>query len=259
MQNLRKLQHEFLHHLLEKKSVIAENISEQGNVAISTRLGIYGNAYKLRLKDSIENDHEILGLYLGDELFDLMAAGYIHSKPSHYTSLRDFCEHLPAYLKNTEPFSANPIIAEIADFERKLLFAFDAADRNIATLDDLTSIPQEQWPGMKVRFHPSMQIFQAKWNSVQSWQALKAEKSPPSEMQQDANWLIWRNYERITEFRSLTLDEYAMLNGFLHGDDFSDVCEALLDYHAEEEVAQQAIHFFTSWLDIGIVAKFEVY
>ena len=253
---LDKLQHEFLQHLLEKESRIAENIATQGKVDVTTRLGIYGNAYKLRLKAAIENDHEILGIYLGDELFDLMAAGYTESKPSHYTSLRDFCNHLPAYLKNTQPFSNTPIISEIADFERKLLDAFDAANASSGSTTALSAIPQHQWPEMKVRFHPSMQIFSSNWNSVQSWQALKAEKTPPAQEEQSAYWLIWRNHERITEFRSLPLDEQAMLNGFLHGENFAQICTTLLDHHAEEEVAQNALKHIVSWLEIGIVTEF---
>ena len=257
MFGLNKLQQEFMQHLLEKDSCIADNITEQGQIPVSTRLGIYGNAYKIRLKGGIENDHEILGIYLGDELFDLMAAGYIASKPSHVTSLRDFCEHLPAYLRNTEPFSNNPIIAEIADFERNLLFSFDAANAKRATVEDLTSIPQEQWPDLKLRFHPSLQIFETNWNSVPSWQALKAEKSPPEQEELRAQWLIWRNRDRITEFRSLAIDEHAMLSGFLQGANFAKICESLLEYHTEEEVAQNALKRMMSWIEIGVVVRFE--
>ena len=258
MFELSKLQHEFMQHLLDKDSIIAKNVTEQGDVPVSTRLGIYGNAYKVRLKGSIENDHEILGTYLGDELFDLMAAGYIASKPSHYTSLRDFCQHLPEYLRTTEPFSNTPTIAEIADFERLLLIAFDAGNAKRVGLEDLTSLPQEQWPDLKLRFHPSMQIYATHWNAVQSWQALKAEKSPPQQEKLNAQWLIWRNRDRITEFRSLANDEHAMLSGFLRGGNFAEICELLLEYYAEEEVAQNALKHMMSWVEIGVVTKFEV-
>jgi len=248
MFELIKLQHEFMQHLLDKDSAIAQNVTQQGQVPVSTRLGIYGNAYKVRLKGSIENDHEMLGIYLGDELFDLLAAGYIASKPSHYTSLRDFCQHLPEYLRATKPFADNPIIAEIADFERLLLIAFDAGNAQRATIEDLTSTPQQQWPDLKLRFHPSLQIYAAHWNSVPSWQALKAERSPPQQEALNAQWLIWRNRYRITEFRFLANDEHAMLNGFLQGCNFAEICELLLEYHVEEEVAENALKHMMSWI-----------
>ncbi|QMU62326.1 MAG: DUF2063 domain-containing protein [Gammaproteobacteria bacterium] len=257
MFELSKLQHEFMQHLLDKDSVIAQNVTQQGQVPVSTRLGIYGNAYKVRLKGSIENDHEMLGIYLGDELFDLLAAGYIESKPSHYTSLRDFCQHLPEYLRTTAPFSDHPIIAEIADFERLLLIAFDAGNAQRATIEELTAIPQEQWPDLTLRFHPSLQIYTTDWNSVPSWQALKAEKSPPQQEELKAQWLIWRNRDRITEFRSLANDEHAMLSGFLQGSNFAEICEELLEFHVEEEVASHAIQHLTSWLKIGIISSFQ--
>lgn len=257
MPTLSNLQHEFLQHLIEKKSNIADNITLQGNVPVSTRLGIYGNAYKVRLKGSIENDHEILGIYVGDELFDLMAAGYIASKPSYYTSLRDFCKYLPEYLRTTKPFSDNPIIAEIAEFEKNLLFAFDAGSAQRAVIEDLSSIPQEQWPDLKLRFHPSMQIFPTHWNSVPSWQALKAEKSPPQQEELSAQWLIWRNHNRITEFRSLADDEHAMLNGFLYGSKFTEIFELMQQFHPAEEVAKNALKHIVSWIEIGVIAEIQ--
>lgn len=255
MSALRTLQKEFMQYLLQQDSSIHDNISKQGVVKRSKRLAIYGNAYKLRLKECIENDHEILGFYLGDDLFDEMTEGYIHSRPSYFTSLRDFCQYLPAYLNETEPFSNTPIISEIAAFEQYLLSVFDAADAECTTLEDLSNLEQDLWPDMKLRFHPGMQIFNTNWNAVQSWQALKANKTPPIPKNESASWLIWRNHERVTEFRSLPIEEHAMLATFLHGKNFAQVCEKLLTYCEEETVANTAIQYLSGWLKLGIVSR----
>jgi hypothetical protein len=75
----------------------------------------------------IDSENEMLGIYLGDDLFEQMVDGYIDSAPSQHPSLRFFGDRLPDYLQDTLPFSDHPILAEIASFERSLLNACDSA------------------------------------------------------------------------------------------------------------------------------------
>ncbi|MEA3274052.1 MAG: DNA-binding domain-containing protein [Pseudomonadota bacterium] len=179
MSGLRALQEDFLAYLLSGDVRIAGNIVDQAPVGRETRLNIYGNAYRVRLKETLETDHEMLGLYLGDALWDQMADGYIDAHPSHYRSLRQFGDALPEWLRHNPPFVDHPQIAELADFERRLLVSFDAADAARADSGELAALPPVQWPGLRLRFHPSVQPFRADWNSVEIWQALKAGATPP--------------------------------------------------------------------------------
>ena len=259
MSELREIQIEFLDYLLNQNSKVAKYVVDDDRVDVSTRLKIYGNAYRLRLKGTIDTDHEILGKYLGDELFEQMADGYMKSQPSSYSSLRHFCSALPDYLKNTPPFSEHPILSELAYFEQYLLFAFDAAESKRCDLHELQTIAAEKWPDMKLRFHPSMQIFQAHWNSVESWQAIRSEKVPPqATRQENSYWILWRSIERITEFRSLALDEHAMISAFLNGSSFSQICEELLEWRKTENVSVIAVRYLKNWLKEGLVRKFVV-
>ena len=259
MNELREIQVEFLDYLLNQNYEVAAHIVEDDRIDITTRLNIYENAYRLRLKGTIETDHEVLGKYLGDELFERMAEGYIKYQPSSYSSLRHFCSALPAYLKNTPPFSEHPILSELAGFEQHLLFAFDAAECKRCDLHDLQIIAAEKWPDMKLRFHPSMQIFHADWNSVESWQAIRSEKVPPTAAQQkNSYWILWRSIERITEFRSLATDEHAMISAFLKGLSFSEICEELLEWHKAENVSIAAVNYLKDWINKGLVRQFVV-
>ena len=168
MPELRDLQHRFMSFLQSQTGGVTAFVIGDETLDVATRLEIYRNAYASRLKKSIETDHPVLGSYLGDDLFERMASGYIAQCPSEVTSLRDYGNCLSDYLATTEPFSDTPILAEIARFERQLLFAFDAADAVCAGVEDLQSIAPEDWPGMRLEFHPSVCIFAAHWNSVES-------------------------------------------------------------------------------------------
>jgi len=172
MPGLADLQTRFIDFLSGKSGLITCSVAEQGNIDAGTRLNIYRNAYQIRLKQALETDHEMLGIYLGDELFELMATGYIAAHPSSFTSLRHFGDRLPEYLKQAEPFYAHPIASELAFFERRLLDVFDAPDSQRVPLSALREIPPGDWPNMKLRFHPSTRLFAAGWNSIESWKAL---------------------------------------------------------------------------------------
>ena len=69
MASLADIQNQFMHLLQNKPNELIDNIAEQGQLSSSERLSIYQSAYKIRLTQVIEQDHEQLGKYLGDELF----------------------------------------------------------------------------------------------------------------------------------------------------------------------------------------------
>ncbi|WP_163833505.1 HvfC/BufC N-terminal domain-containing protein [Spartinivicinus ruber] len=247
-------QQQLLDYLLKGNTCISDHIVSQGNIAIDTRLNIYRNAYRVRLKKTIETDHEILGIYLGDNLFDEMVDGYLNTHVSKYTSLRQFADSLPRYLAITSPFNNYPIISELAAFERLLLTAFDAADATRMTQDQLTRLPVDQWPSLHLKFHPSMQLFTTNWNTVEVWQALKVSKTPPTTAEGQAYWIIWRNNERLTEFQSLTSEEYQLICLALKGNPLAVMCETLLTNHSTENTSQLIVNYLLSWIERGLLA-----
>lgn len=254
MPGLIELQKKFSDYLLSQNDDITACIVDDERVSKQTRLEIYKNAYAIRLSKCIDTDHPMLGKYLGDELFKTMANGYINNHPSHYTSLRHYCDNLPAYLSKTEPFTSAPILAEIAAFERAMLNAFDAADDKRASVEDLKSIEQEKWPAIKISFHSSVRVFTAYWNSVESWQALKDENTPPEATKYSPqHWLIWRGVDLLTQFRSLTNESYIMLNGFESGDNYADVCETLLAHVPEDTISELTLKYLFEWLNSGLI------
>ena len=221
-------------------------------------LGIYQNAYSSRLREALENDHPQLGKYLGDELWQQLCAGYITAHPSKVRSLRDFGASLPGYTTVTEPFCNNPQIAELAEFERRLLDCFDAADARLATWQSLLTTPAERWPKLCPQFHPSVQLQRVEWNSVEIWRALKAEQIPPAPTKADAAWLLWRDQEQVTRFRVLTADEAQAYAHFCAGNDFAFVCETLQEQHDAEAVPGIALEMLQRWCLEGCVTSWGV-
>jgi hypothetical protein len=253
---LRELQLGFMSFLQSQDGDFSDFVIGDETLDTATRLEIYRNAYTTRLKKSIETDHPILGVYLGDDLFDRLVSGYIALYPSEYSSLREFGENLPEYLACTVPFSENLILAEIAEFERQLLFAFDAGEAKCARLKDLQAIAPQDWPDLRVVLHPSVCIFTACWNSVESWQAMRAENAPPAATDNHARqWLIWRGNDRLTQFRPLGAEGEVVFSVLAKGGTFSEACELLLDILPEERISTVAAECLLQWVGDGVISE----
>ncbi len=229
------------------------HLVQNSGIPVATGLSIYRNAYAARLREALENDHPVLGQYLGDGLWAQMCDGYINAHPSRVRSLRHFGESLSGYLATSEPFSASPQIAELARLERRLLDCFDAADAGLADWQQLLNMPAGDWPLLRLRFHPSLQYLHHEWNSIDVWSALKAGQTPPPAAPETSEWLMWRDAERVTRFRSMAEDEAIALQQFLNGGDFAGACEALLRVHTAEVVPMAAIGLLHRWCDDGVV------
>ena len=227
------------------------------NATPAIGLAIYQNAYSARLREALENDHPQLGNYLGDELWQQLCAGYIAAHPSKVSSLRYFGASLPGYMAEVEPFSNSPQTAELAQFERQLLDCFDAADAPLATWQCLLAKPLELWPSLCPQFQPSVQLLSANWNSVEIWRALKVEQVPPEAAATGAHWLLWRDDELITRFRSLEPDEANAYAHFRAGGDFAGLCDQLQDRHEAHAVPAIALRLLQRWCLEGWVTAWE--
>ena len=251
--SLAELQRDFLADMRGTEPDAAMDHLASDGIPAAIGIAIYRNAYVARLREALENDHPVLGRYLGDALWTRMCDGYIAAYPSRVRSLRHFGESLPEYLAGIEPFSASPQFAELARLERRLLDCFDAADADHADWQSLLAMPDTDWPGLRLRFHPSVHWLQNAWNSIEIWNALKQSDTPPAAVAETSDWLLWRDDERITRFRSMASDESLALRHFLHGGDFAGACEALLEVHPPEAVPGVAIGLLRQWCDEGLV------
>lgn len=253
---LRRLQRDFIAAMQGEPARALPHLTKRCRIGPELGLGIYRNAYHARLVEALENDHAILGRYLGDTLWQRLCEGYIAAYPSRYRSLRQFGDHLPDWLQSAEPFAAHPQIAELACFERRLLDVFDAADGPRADANALHALAADAWPTLRLRFHPSLQRLQTTTNCVDLWRALRDEQPPPPVARQPGDWALWRDETNLTQFRSLAPEEAAALEHVLHGGDFAGLCERLLHWQAAEDVPARALHYLQSWLQAGWVRNF---
>ena len=260
MNQLAKLQHTFQKCVLKPEQATSNAwVSASGRATPEVQLSIYSYAYHARLNEVLANDYPAILMAIGDEHFNQLAADYIETHPSHYFSLRDFGAELANFIasliQQQTKWQEMPWLYELALFEWNLGQAFDAADDNLFTEHDMSTIATEAWPELRFNLHPSVQRLDFEWNIIEMWQALTDET--PSEVtaikEASTPWLIWRE-NLTTRYRSMHQDEQLALDKLAQGGNFTDICETLASIINENDVPMHAASLLKGWISQGLIS-----
>ena len=121
-----------------------------------TMMGVYVNAYRLRLAEFLDEDFPALRVLLGDDDFEALVEAYIDENPSRLRNARWYATRLPEFMRESENWSANALAIGLALFERALTDAYDAADAPALSIETLAEFSPQDWPRLGFTFHPSL-------------------------------------------------------------------------------------------------------
>jgi hypothetical protein len=259
--HLKDFQDRFQRAILYGDDAVLADIPDGPRETKTNLLGIYRDAYVLRLIEVVGNDHELLRRYLGEDPFAEMARAYIARFPSSHVNARWFAHRLPEFLQTSEPFASRPALAELAAIERALNDAFDGADAPTLGLSDLAAIAPQEWARLSFVPHPTASRLAVKSNAAAIWVALKANEAPPEPVIGEAatDLLVWRQ-DMTSMFRELEPEEAMMWDEAAKGSRFGDLCEMLATYDDAAGAPGRAAGYLKTWLDAGAlsaIAKFQ--
>lgn len=259
MNHLATLQRAFQTFILNADNAIQQEVSDTPQAPASERLGIYSTAYRLRLLEALQTDYTALHAALGDEGFEQLCFAFIDAFPSTYPNLRWFGANLDAYLETTPPYADIPVLAELARFEWAKGLAFDAPDDTFLSIQEIASIPVENWPDMAFQTHASVQRLDLFSNAPLIWKAVAAEQEPPQPAYSDGPlaWIIWRHDLKVF-FRSLTVDEAWAIDNLQHGACFAEICTGLCEWVDEIHAAQHAAGLLKGWVESGMIRSVQL-
>lgn len=255
---LERLQADFMAYIRGDDAAMAGKTRATRKAAAETLLGVYRNAFPLRLAEALGTNFPRLKIALGDEDFDRMGRGYIAAVPPRHFSIRWYGDGLARYLAKTAPWSKAPALAELAAFEWALAGCFDAADAAPLEASAIGAIPPGDWPGMTLSFHPALTVFVSRWTVPELWNALEtatdgAPAPKPTGRPKPAPFALWRQ-EGQTLFRSLPEDEAAVLASAREGKVFATLCELLAAFVPEDEAGNRAAQLLLGWVQQGWIA-----
>jgi hypothetical protein len=227
MSALADLQRQFQECILNGDPAILRSIESAQNVDAATRLNVYSQAYRLRLTEALANNFPRLCDWLGAEAFAGIADAYFASHPSHFRSIRWVGAELAACLELSHP--DEPWLADLAQWEWALAAAFDAADAAPLTETDFATTAPERWPALRFQFHPAARVVHFETNAPAVFKAL------------------------ATRFRSLDESEHRALDRAFSGAAFDDICDALCETLAPEDVPMRAAGLLKGWIADGLI------
>ncbi len=254
---LRRLQRDLQNYMLGEAGAIEAEIQaaivDAPPLPVCARLGIYHNAYRVRLIEALDDTYPILHAVLGDEVFGELGEGFIAAHPSVHRSIRWYGSELAEFLGAVSPYADQPILAELARLEWTLAEVFDSADAKPVQRAAFPADPSA-WSELVFEFHPSLRRLQLQWNTTAVWQAMSRGETPaePQCSEHPVPWLLWRQ-DLQNYFRSMRADESAALDAALRGGTFGELCTALAEWLPEEEIPLRAAGLLGVWADSGIL------
>jgi len=256
MARLPQIQDAFQRFMLAGDKSIAAHVVGSERVAVETRLAIYGDGYRLRLIEALQNTYPVLAELLGETDFSALAGQYVAGHESTFASIRFYGEQLAEFLAADAEYGRAPVLAELARWEWAMAAVFDAADAEPIGVGALVAIAPEDWSELSFEWIPAAQVVELEWNVPALWKSVTEEgdRPGPALAERQAPWLLWRRDLQIY-FRQLAGDEAATLAAARAGSSFGELCELLCQHLDEERASLRAATLLRGWVESGLITQ----
>lgn len=252
--SLKDAQALFQEAILTGDQRILASLCDNSKTTRDTLFGVYQNGYVGRLVEILANDYEHLAAVMGEDAFDEAARSYIAAHPSQSQNARWFGNGFPEFLRVFDQTADRAEFADLANLERALGDAFDAADCDPLTLAGLAAFPPEAWGQLVFRPHPSARLITCSTNAFGLWQAIADEQPPPSVTAAEQRLIVWRS-GTMPMVREMAAEEAMMWTEANRGLRFDALCEMVATFDNPDEAAMRAARYLQGWLSAGLLAS----
>jgi len=234
-----------------------------------TMMGVYVNAYRLRLAEFLDEDFPALRVLLGDDDFEALVEAYIDENPSRLRNARWYTTRLPEFMQESENWSANALAIGLALFERALTDAYDAADAPAQSIETLAEFSPQDWPRLRFTFHPSLRLIEVAAGVLDAYAAATADEQDeeaaradeedegaledrPSDASESETIAIWRA-DLDPAYRQIDPDEHLALFEAMAGQSFGDICQLVAFQNEGQSATERLARFLVTWFSEGLV------
>lgn len=256
MNNLAALQRRFQRHVYRPGRAMERAVLETPRAGAARRMAVYADAYRLRLVGALGADYPALQGLLGSPAFERMIREFVAAHPSRHANLRWYGSELAGFLARSSRWGRRPLLADLARFEWALGLAFDAADAPLVGVEEVERLSAADWPGMRLRLHPSVQRLWLRSAAPLAWtrQILGRGACADGSTRASSAWLVWRN-GHAPFFRALPPAEAWALGAAARRKDFGALCQGIRRYVGGKQAAHRAAQFLKGWLVEGLVCE----
>ncbi len=256
---LAELQSSLQAAILDNDDAVLPLIRDSAKENRKALLGVYRNAYALRLIEALKVEYEFLHGFFGETEFTAMARAYIGAHLSRSPNIRWIGAALPDFLAATAPYTTSPVIADLARLEKALNDAFDAADSPVAGQEVLAGVPADAWGRLVIEFHPSLRLVCLRTNAAAILAAVRKGETPPAGhlLGTEARYVAWRQ-DGIAKFRPLEAEEAMAITSAFDKVPFAILCEMIATYADPDTAAARAAGYLAGWFQSELIASVRV-
>jgi hypothetical protein len=216
------------------------------------RVDIYANAYFYRLLECLSEDFPATLAVVGTDNFAALVKDYLLEHPPTEPSILYAGLYLADFL-NDHPFAERwSFIADLARLERAVLDVFHAADAPALSLETLHAVPSEEWPALKLRTHPAVEIVHSEWRIADVLHTVEQGREWTDPEHEEASVLVWRQ-NALVNYRNLEPVERDALVIVAKSASFAAVCEAIAARSEEPNHVTLIGQLMARWLADGII------
>ena len=254
--SLQQLQSEFKDYLFNgrNESELASSVASVNNIDSIRRLDVYRNAYYIRLQEALAHDFPVLLAVMGDRPFGREMAAYLQSCPSTAPSLRYIGQHLSEWFCQHN----KPGLADLVELEWAILHAFDAANAERLSGENLTGIEPEQWQQLRFKFHPSFTLLAVGTNVLQIWNAHNRKQSLPAMQHNKAMSLVVSRSKNGPAIQVITAAQHAFFEALKDNRTFGRACEQLAELELKKDISQIAAQCMKQALSYGWLSQLQM-
>jgi hypothetical protein len=214
-----------------------------------TRIGVYADAYFLRLRDVLGEDFPRVAALLGDR-FDEVVKGYLEAFPSRWPSVRRLGHALSEFLRRRT--DTPKCLADLAELEWARIEVFDAPDAECATIEDFITVPADAWPTLHFSTIPAIKILRAQCPVHHLWSGGKSLEVTAGE----TSLRVWRANDCRVFHALMDKRESAAIQKMISGAPFAAICETFADL-PEAVAAQESAALLVRWIEDGIIHRID--
>lgn len=253
MSSLQAIQQQLQDAVMAGKTPSIRSIRSDDIADVATRLRIYQQGYRIRLRDALRN--EFTGLHqLAGRQFDVILDKYIDAHPSEHYNIRYYGAGVAAFLDYARPWRHKPQLADMARLDWAISTAFDAPDEPSIGMTDLSTLAPQAWATLTLSLQENLHIVPATFN-LDAFRRAVDNGQPRPHLRRFANArqiMVWRKRTTV-HYRKLDNDEWQVLDAAMRDEPFAALCEKLAAHHGEAAAMPRMVMLLQAWLESGLI------
>jgi hypothetical protein len=221
------------------------------------RLGVYTEAYFLRILDSLETDFPAVRRALGADDFRRLSADYLSKHPSSSPNISDIGEALPGFTRAHAFAEKYPFLPDLAALEWAVLQVLYTGRRPALDAAALQNIPAAAWPGARLTLDPTVLILETAWPVEKLWEKRRhpEKKGGRTLARASSRYLLLYRDDAGVQLRVIDPPRGFMLRRLKEGLLLGAACDALAGAFPRLAASLPVMDWFAHWLRAGVIKQ----